>query len=215
MRENIMATKTFNTLLNEKSESIRKNFVISDDGLVAAIADALVSSSIAEGANLKKTESFRSASENLDTVYGKAWIAIAWNSLGKDLAAGYAKIAGQVDLTVNKVKELHQVYLAFTAEEIGGSRQTWQNIKEWSLYCESAKAKHPEVKKALEKAKAEAEAKAEASETPDDAVAKVINILSSQYQYLGKIEGTNESIESLMFELSKILESNGVDMLSL
>jgi len=110
---------------------------------------------------------------------------------------------------------LHQVYLAFTAEEIGGSRQTWQNIKDWSLYCTNAKAKHPEVKKALEKAKAEAEAKAEASETPDDAVAKVINILSSQYQYLGKIEGTNESMETLMFELSKILESNGVDMLSL
>jgi len=206
--------KTFKTLVSEKTASILKTFTIANETMANAIATALVSADIADNAIANKTEAFKECARELDSDYGTAWFNATWRPVKascKDLAAGYAKIASDVDLTVNQVKELHQVYLAFTSEEIGGSRQTWQNIKEWSIHATGPKAKHPEVKKA----QAEAKAEAEANETPEEAVAKVVKILVSQYQYLAKIEESNDRVNSLMFDLSKILESNGVDMLDL
>ena len=206
--------KTFKTLISEKTASIRKAFTIASETMVTAIAAALVSADIAEGANAAKTEAYKGCAGEMDSEYGNAWLDAKWQAVKagcKDLAAGYAKIAGEVDLPVNQVKELHQVYLAFTSEEIGGSRQTWQNIKEWSIHATGPKAKHPEVKKA----QAEAKAEAEANETPADAVAKVVKILTSQYQYLAKIEEANADVSHLMLGLADLLMANGVDPLNL
>jgi len=207
-------SKTFKTLVSEKTASIRKTFTIASDLLVTAIAAALVSTDFAEGAIAAKTEAYKGCANIMDDYYGNAWLNAKWQAVKTgcvDLAAGYAKIAGEVDLPVNQVKELHQVYLAFTSEEIGGSRQTWQNIKEWSIHATGPKAKHPEVKKA----QAEAKAEAEANETPADAVAKVVKILTSQYQYLAKIEEANADVSHLMLGIADLLMANGVDPLDL
>jgi len=204
-------SKTFKTLVSEKTASIRKTFTIASDLLVTAIAAALVSTDFAEGAIAAKTEAYKGCAGIMDGDYGNAWLNAKWQAVKagcKDLAAGYAKIASDVDLTVNQVKELHQVYLAFTSEEIGGSRQTWQNIKEWSIHATGPKAKHPEVKKA------QAEAKAEADEmlTPYDRVVKVCHVLVSQYQYLAKIEAQDDDVDKMMKGLADVLKGFDVDM---
>jgi hypothetical protein len=204
-------SKTIKTLLNETTATIRSTFTIASDLIVSAIANVLVSSGVAENAIAVKTAAYKAGAEAMDDAFNSKWLDAKFQAVKagcKDLAAGYAKIAGDVDLSVNQVKELHQVYLAFTAEEIGGSKATWQNIKEWSKYATGPKAKHPDVKKAQVAAKLEAEAQ----ETTDDKVAKVLKILVSQYQYLGKIEEANDRAECLMQDLADVLKLHGVDL---
>ena len=206
--------KTIKTMLNETTASIRSTFTITNDKLVTAIANVLVSSGVADNAIAVKTAAFKTAAADMDEAFSGKWLEAKFQSVKagcKDLAAGYAKIAADVDLTVNEVKELHQVYLAFTSDEIGGSKATWQNIKEWSLHATGPKAKHPDVKAAQKAAKENAEK----NETPDDAVAKVLGVLTSQYQYLGKIEERDPRVESIMLGLGDLLYSNGVDLLDL
>jgi len=203
--------KAFKTLVNEKTTSILKAFTIANETMATAIATAIVSGDIADNAIANKTEAYKGCAGLMDNDYGNAWLNAKWQAVKtgcKDLAGGYAKIASEVDLTVNQVKELHQVYLAFTSEEIGGSRQTWQNIKEWSIHATGPKAKHPEVKKA------QAEAKAEADEmlTPYDRVVKVCHVLVSQYQYLAKIEAQDDDVDKMMKGLADTLKSFDVDM---
>lgn len=207
-------SKTIKTLLNETTATIRSTFTIASDLIVSAIAEVLVSSGVAENAIAVKTAAYKGAAETMDDIFGSKWLDAKFQAVKagcKDLAAGYAKIAGDVDLPVNEVKELHQVYLAFTSEQIGGSKATWQNIKEWSKYATGPKAKHPDVKKAQVAAKLEAEAQ----ETTDDKVAKVVKILSSQYQYLGKIEEQHDGVDKMMDGLHALLTSFGVDMSNL
>jgi len=196
----------------EKESAIRSGFDIADDELVTNIATALVKQKAEETASADKSQAFRETAELLVSRFGALWsiASVAAVKKGcKDLAAGFAKIAGEVDLTVNQVKELHQVYMALATEKVGGNRQVWQNIQYWSRHATGSKAKHPDVKEAQAKEKAEAEA----NETPTESIAKVIKVLTSQYQYLAKIEEANDSVDSLMFEIGKILESNGVEML--
>ena len=203
--------KTFKTLISEKTASIRKAFTIASETMVTAIAAALVSADIAEGANAAKTEAYKGCAGEMDSEYGNAWLDAKWQAVKagcKDLAAGYAKIAGEVDLPVNQVKELHQVYLAFTSEEIGGSRQTWQNIKEWSIHATGPKAKHPDVKEAQAREKAEAEEML----TPYDRVVKVCHVLVSQYQYLAKVEVKDDDVSKMMKGLADVLKGFDVDM---
>jgi len=203
--------KKFETLVNEKTASILKTFTIANETMANAIATALVSTDIADNAIANKTESYKGCSGMMDSEYGEAWLNATWQAVKTgcvDLAAGYAKIAGEIDLPVNQVKELHQVYLAFTSKEIGGSRQTWQNIKEWSINATGPKAKHPEVKEAQAKAKAEAEEML----TPYDRVIKVCHVLVSQYQYLAKVEAKDDDVSNMMKALADILKGFGVDM---
>lgn len=205
--------KSIKTLLNETTASIRSTFTIASDTIVSAIANVLVSSGVAENAIAVKTAAFKAAAEALDATFDSKWLDAKFQAVKagcKDLAAGYAKIAADVDLSTTEVKELHQIYLAFTAEEIGGSKATWQNIKEWSLYATGPKAKHPDVKKA----QADAKEEAEAQETPEAKVAKVLKVLASQYQYLAKVEADGECV-SLMKDIGTLLQTHGVDIYDL
>lgn len=198
--------------LAEKESAIRSGFDIANEELVEHIATALVTHKAEAKATENKSEAFRQTAELLDYLFDSKWLDAKFAAVKegcKDLAAGFTKIAGEVDLTINQVKELHQVYLALATDKVGGNRQVWQNIKFWSRFCtDPKKAKHPDAKEALEEAKAEAEA----NETADDAVEKVVKILVSQYQYLGKIEEANPRVNLLMQDLGDVLVTLGIDI---
>lgn len=206
-----MTNKATETKVNKVAEAIRKSFVIGNEAIVNGIAGALVATKEADDADANKSLAYQAIAGAMDDDFGKNWLDVTFQAVKtgvKDLAAGYAKIAGTADLTVNQVKELHQINLAMACEAVGGNRQVWQNVKLWSKHATGPKAKHPDVKKAQEEAKVEAEK----NETPDDAVIKVLNVIKSQYQYLGKIEEANQWVECLMLDLVDVLKKHGVDI---